>query len=109
MILKVDIRPIWERRLIANYRAVAGRSSYYGDDWIRISLELRRNFKRCQWCDEVLKVEKLAVHHIGCVKFNVDHKFDSRILLVVCRDCHEELEPWSRINLTQMLPQLCEN
>jgi len=93
--------------MIENYKKKIGKSPFYGDDWVILSNDLR-SIKRCQWCNKGFFRSKLTVHHIGCVKFNIDQLLDKRILLVVCHDCHHELEPWSRINLTQMLPQLFE-
>jgi hypothetical protein len=98
----------WQEKVIANYKAKVGKSPFYGDAWVILSIMLRKKYKKCQWCDKHFNQKALQVHHIGCVKFNLDQKLDERILLVVCETCHEELEPWSRINLTQMLPQLFE-
>jgi hypothetical protein len=106
--LKIENRPIWERKRIAGYKEKMERGHYYGDEWVILSQALRRRYKRCLWCDKPFVQKQLQVHHAGCVKFNPDHIHDERILLVVCDACHVLLEPWSRINLSQMLPQLYE-
>ena len=106
-VIKTEYRPRWQRKLIEGYNKKAP-NNFYGEDWIILSIGLRKALKRCQWCNKKFSPRELQVHHIGCVKFNLDQKFDRRILLVVCDTCHHELEPWSRINLTQMLPQLFE-
>lgn len=88
------------------------KSSYrsrYGDAWIEFSYNLRRKIRRCQWCNiKVRNTSELAGHHIGCMKYNIGHLLDAHIVMVVCDTCHKELEPYSRINLTEMLPQLFE-
>lgn len=73
--------------------------------WKEYSYRFKLGRRKCQWCG---RTYNLACHHVGCVRFNSDHLFDSRIILIVCRRCHVILEPWSKINLTQMLPQLYE-
>lgn len=84
-------------------------SSKYGDFWVELSTRLRKKYRRCQWCDKKFRNTcRLQGHHIGCVKYNPDQKLDERIIIVVCDGCHTILEPWSKINLTQMLPQLFE-
>lgn len=105
---KEEGRPRWQQVVIANYKAKLGRSCFYGDDWVILSIELRKKYKRCQWCDRYFKQRELAGHHVGCVKFNIASLLDTRVILVVCDSCHLLLEPYSRINLTQMLPQLFE-
>jgi hypothetical protein len=107
-LIKVPSRPRWQQQVINGYKAKIGTSAYYGDDWVLLSMELRKKYKCCQWCDKYFKQRELAGHHIGCVKFNSKQILDRRIILVVCNDCHKLLEPWSRINLTQMLPQIFE-
>lgn len=108
--LRIPNRPAWQNRVIVAYKSKLEKSAiFYGDDWILLSIELRKKFKRCQWCDNYFKQRELQGHHIGCVKFNPDQKLDRRIILIVCDKCHLELEPWSRINLMQMLPQLFES
>jgi hypothetical protein len=83
--------------------------SRYGEAWGLFSSALRNKIKRCQWCNKKQRhLSQLAGHHIGCVQYNYKHLTDERVVLVVCRECHELLEPWSKINLTQVLPQLYE-
>lgn len=107
--VQISNRPAWQNRILTAYKAKTEKNqTFYGDDWILLSIELRKQFKHCQWCDQYFKQRELQGHHVGCVKYNVEQKLDRRIILVVCDGCHELLEPWSRINLTQMLPQLFE-
>lgn len=95
------------------YRKKSGIDTYYssryGEDWVKLSKRLRDKLKRCQWCNKKQRhLSDLAGHHIGCVKYNYQHLLDERVIIIVCDSCHKLLEPWSKINLTQMLPQLYE-
>lgn len=81
----------------------------YGPKWPDFSFDIRNRVRKCQWCEKKFRhLSSLAGHHIGCVKFNPNHIYDVRIVISVCRSCHMVLEPWSKINLQQVLPQLFE-
>jgi hypothetical protein len=83
--------------------------SRYGLEWDDFSVTLRMKYKRCQWCNKLKDKKNLDGHHIGCVKYNYEFLLDERVVIIVCRECHDILEQWSRIKLEQMLPQLFEN
>lgn len=102
-----------EKSFVKNYKKLEGTDNYYssryGESWIILSRMLRERIRRCQWCNKKQRhLSDLAGHHIGCVKFNYDHLLDERVIIIVCDTCHKLLEPYSKINLTQMLPQLYE-
>ena len=79
----------------------------YGPVWRTFSRDFKLGRRKCMWCNND-RTNNLACHHVGCVQYNPDHVYDERIIIIVCRSCHLLLEPWSKINLTQVLPQLYE-
>jgi len=85
---------------VLNKRCLASQH----EGWKYYSKRFKENKRKCQWCNK--KTVNVYCHHVGCVQYNPDHLFDPRIILIVCRNCHKLLEPWSKINLIQYLPQL---
>lgn len=85
-------------------------SSKYGTAWVKLSQDLRlKQGRKCQWCCKKFRnTSDIQGHHIGCMKYNFSFLLDERIILLVCDSCHKILEPYSRIKLEQMLPQLFE-
>ena len=74
------------------------------DSWSKLSKRIRYQIRNCQWCGKPAgdtPQTRLHCHHLGTRGHgaNPEYRKCRLNLIVVCQDCHNLLEPFSKVRV----------